>query len=386
MRMDINIDYPVEEMEKSSARIGAFRSFSRPDRVPVNFCVVPRYFTKQLGIQYSDIFKSPQAQFELLLLFAKYQIENIQSDMLTTPVINIHPYFDNVTTASHFGGHIEWPKNETLHAVPNMKSIDEMLDFKIPEPEAGLFGTVIKWWRRMKELADETTVTFNGVPGRVAVPNLNLMPLGPHMIAIDLVGTDFYIWCLEEPELCKQFLMKITQGLIEAEEYSRKIDPRPNAYDSYGTAEDSSTIMSPSMFREFTAPYDKMLFDRFGRINRGMHMCGSSLHLHDALVNELHITEFNVFGYQVRPEDVAKTMGGKVLLWGNINPMLMLSGSKDDLKKEIMRTLEHLGPLNGFMLGDGANVCPGTSLENINALAEASKEYALLHPELFRSA
>jgi hypothetical protein len=37
------------------------------------------------------------------------------------------------------------------------------------------------------------------------------MPLGPHMIAVDLAGTDFYIWCVEEPELCKEFLSKITQ-------------------------------------------------------------------------------------------------------------------------------------------------------------------------------
>ncbi|HCT70244.1 MAG TPA: hypothetical protein DF409_03500, partial [Bacteroidales bacterium] len=63
---------------------------------------------------------------------------------------------------------------------------------------------------------------------------------GPHMIAIDLIGPDFYWWCIEEPELCKKFLNKITQGLIEAEEYVRSIDVHPNAYDGYGIAEDTS--------------------------------------------------------------------------------------------------------------------------------------------------
>jgi uroporphyrinogen-III decarboxylase len=203
------------------------------------------------------------------------------------------------------------------------------------------------------------------------------------MIAVDLAGTDFYIWCVEEPELCKEFLSKITQGLIEAEEYARKIDPRPNAYDAYGLAEDSSTIMSPEMFREFVAPYDKILYSRFGKQIRGMHMCGPSLHLHEVLVNDLAITAFDVFGYQVKPWDIARTMGGKVHLWGNINPMLMLSGSREEVYREVMMTLEHLGPVGGFMLGDGANVCPNTPLENINALVEASEEYAASHPELF---
>lgn len=61
----------------------------------------------------------------------------------------------------------------------------------------------------------------------------------------------------------------------------------------------------------------------------------------------------------------------------------MLSGSRDDVLREALRTLERLGPLGGYMLGDGANVCPGTPLENINALAEASAGYAAMHPELF---
>lgn len=383
MRRTIHIDYSPEEMEKSRRRVEAFGSFRRADRVPVSFCIVPRFFAKQLGVRYADIFKDADTQFEYLLQFAKYQIENVRSDMLTSPVIRIHPYFDNVTAASHFGGHIEWPENETLHAVPHMGSIDGMIRFSIPEPEAGLFGTVIQWWRRMKERAEEYTVRFGDTEGRVEVPNLNLMALGPHMIAVDLVGTDFYVWCMEEPALCKEFLLKITRGIIEAEEYIRKLDPRPNACDAYGLAEDSSTIMSPAMFREFTMPYDRMLYERFGRKARGMHMCGPSLHLHEALVNDLRITGFDVFGYQVKPADIARSMGGRVRLWGNVNPMLMLSGSREEVREEALMTLEHLGPVGGFMLGDGANVCPGTPLENINALAEASEEYASAHPELF---
>lgn len=42
-----------------------------------------------------------------------------------------------------------------------------------------------------------------------------------------------------------------------------------------------------------------------------------------------------------------------------------------------------MGPMGGFMPGDGENVCPGTPLENINSLAEAAEEYAAEHPELF---
>jgi uroporphyrinogen-III decarboxylase len=303
--------------------------------------------------------------------------------MTSAPEISVHPYFDNVTAASHFGGRIEWPENETLQAVPVIDTIDKMKAFKIPEPEEGLYGTVIKWHARMKELAADTKLSFRGMEGRVNIPPINLMALGPHMVAIDLVGADFYWWCLEEPTLCKQFLQKITDGMIEAEEHIRKIDPRPGAYDAFGIAEDSSTIMPAEMFLEFAAPYDRQLYERFGQKHRGMHMCGPSSHLHAALVGELRINSFDSFGYQSSPEYTAKSMGGRVRLMGNINPMLMLSGSADVVRAEVMRTLEQLGPLPGYILSDGANICPKTPLSNINAVAEAACEYAQTRPELF---
>jgi hypothetical protein len=46
------------------------------------------------------------------------------------------------------------------------------------------------------------------------------------MIAVDLVGTDFYWWVLEYPEACHRFLRRIVQAEFEAEDLVRKIDPR----------------------------------------------------------------------------------------------------------------------------------------------------------------
>ncbi|MCL2813388.1 MAG: hypothetical protein FWD23_02180 [Oscillospiraceae bacterium] len=381
--MKFEIDYPLEEIEKSRRRLEAGAKGERLDRVPVIFCIVPRYFAEAMGVKYGDIFKDADAQYDFLLRSAKYLAENIQSDMISAPEISVHPYFDNVTAASHFGGCIEWPENETLQAVPVIDTIDKMKAFEIPGPEEGLYGTVIKWHARMKELAADTELSFRGKPGRVNVPPINLMALGPHMVAIDLVGGDFYWWCLEEPEACKEFLQKITDGITEAEEHIRKIDPRGGAYDVFGIAEDSSTVMSREMFLEFVVPYDKQLYERFGKKHRSMHMCGPSGHLHAALTDELRINSFDSFGYQVKPEYIAKTMGGRVRLMGNINPMLMLTGTADEVRGEVMKTLEHLGPLPGYILSDGANICPKTPLENINAIAGAAFLYAETRPDLF---
>ena len=196
------------------------------------------------------------------------------------------------------------------------------------------------------------------------------------MLAIDLVGEDFYWWMLEYPEQCHRFLAKITQGEIEAEELARQVDPRPRGK-TYGLAEDSAQIMSAKLFKEFCVPYSNTLFERYGPEGRTVHMCGSSAHLHEVLKKDMGMTRFDIFGYLVPPEVAAANLGGSTLLWGNINPMLMLNGSPQDVKGAAWNCIEAMGPCGGFMLGDGANICPGTPLQSFQAVMAAAEEFGL---------
>ena len=106
-------------------------------------------------------------------------------------------------------------------------------------------------------------------------------------------------------------------------------------------------------------------------------MCGQSTHLLKALVEDLRISSFDLFGYLVEPEVAARELGGKAVLWGNLNPMLMLNGTKAQVKQAAHAALAAMAPCGGLLLGDGANVCPGTPLENLAAVTEAAEEYGL---------
>jgi len=195
------------------------------------------------------------------------------------------------------------------------------------------------------------------------------------MIACDLV---FYWWMLEYPKVCHQLLDKITSGMIEGEKYFRKIDPTPRG--AFGIAEDSAQIVSSDMFREFCVPYDNRMYDAFGnglKDGRGMHMCGQSVHLHEALLNDARITSFNLFGSPVKPEVAAKNLGGRIYLIGNIDPMLILNGPKEKIREVALDCLRNLGPCGGFVLADGANICPETPLENMAVLRQTAEGYGL---------
>jgi uroporphyrinogen-III decarboxylase len=213
------------------------------------------------------------------------------------------------------------------------------------------------------------------VPVNVAPPAIG--GEGPQMMAVDLVGEDFYWWMAEYPEACHKLMDKITKAMLAAELNFRKVDPSPRW--GFGLAEDSAQIASTEMFREFVVPYDNILYDNLGagmKDGRGMHMCGNSMHLHQSLIEDLRISSFNIFGYMVPPKIAAERFGGHTYLWGNVNPMLMLDGTVEEVRAEAMECLKWMAPCGGYALGDGANVCPGTPLENLAVLTEAAEEYA----------
>jgi uroporphyrinogen-III decarboxylase len=384
-RFELNIDYSPEKMEMSRRRMEARNQFRYVDRVPILYGLFARYFAPIFNLRYIDFFKDAETHYYWQLQFIKYRIENIPEDFCLGPTIYVHPFFDNVIPPSAHGGEVGWMENGPPRAIPVIHTVEQMERYKPAAPDAGLRGKAIEWWLKMKDFAAETKLTFNGREGRVDMDPLALGFLSAHMIAIDLIGENFYWWMLEYPEQCHRFLGKITQAEIASEDNTRRIDPRPRTF--FAIAEDSAQIMSPELFKKFCVPYDNILFERYGDsipFGRTIHMCGKSTHLHKALKEDLKMNSFWLFGYPVPPKVAAANLGGTTLLWGNINPMLMKEGSCQEVKQAARECVEEMGPCGGLLLGDGANVCPGTPLASFQAIMEVAEEFGLGNGKLPR--
>jgi uroporphyrinogen decarboxylase len=104
-------------------------------------------------------------------------------------------------------------------------------------------------------------------------------------------------------------------------------------------------------------------------------MCGKTDHLLQVFADELKINEYQGFGYQVDLDHIASVMGGRVVLIGNVNPMLVHSGTPEDVREATRIVIEKLAPHRGLIIQDGNNIPPGSPLENINAMMEAAEIY-----------
>jgi uroporphyrinogen-III decarboxylase len=72
---------------------------------------------------------------------------------------------------------------------------------------------------------------------------------------------------------------------------------------------------------------------------------------------------------------VAAVMGGRVVLLGNVNPLLVRTGPVERILEATRACIETLAPLRGYIVQDGANIPPDTPPEHVNAMMQAAETW-----------
>ncbi|MEK6571204.1 MAG: uroporphyrinogen decarboxylase family protein, partial [Bacteroidota bacterium] len=349
----VDIRYPISEVELNRKRLEAAYRFEYFDRAPVLLGIEARYLLKERGVTFAEYFSDVKTQLIYQIENIKWRIENIPDDWFTKPLIEVWPDFQNVTNSSGCGCEIFWQEDETPQAVPCISTFDEMVKHQLPDWRGTLWGKRLEWYFEMKKLAEDIEVRLNGERIPIQV-NVGINGDSPFMAAVDMAGSNFYVWLHEAPEECKRLLKNITDRYIEVETEYRKVSKKPMK-DGLGYSDDSAQVISLDSYREFCVPVAKRLYDTFGcdrHDGRSMHLCGRNVHLHGALLNDLNITMLSGYGSENKPEEMM-TLAGKVLLHGNISPLNLYQGTANEVDEETMHLSEVLAPYSGIILGYG---------------------------------
>jgi uroporphyrinogen decarboxylase len=185
--------------------------------------------------------------------------------------------------------------------------------------------------------------------------------------------TELFIAVKEQPEFVRELLRIVTDQLITYLDFCWEEEHLPVPRD-FAWTDDLAVSLSAETYRDLVLPFERRLRFHFdGRLS--LHMCGASDHLLEIFRDDLAIHEFQGFGYQVRLGHVARVMGGRVVLIGNVNPMLIHAGTPEEVREATRAVIETLGPYRGLIIQDGSNIPPGSPLENINAMMEAAERY-----------
>ena len=376
----IEIAVPIEEIEARRERVEQTRRFETPDRVPVIPAIAHRLMVPQVGVSFRDYFSDPETMLRTQILCQKWLLENVRTDAysITGAWTGAWTDFQNTFEAGSLGCEIHFPDDDIPWVGEGWVKTDD--DLRRLEAfdyvDNGINARQVAYRRAMIDVAEKYPVRFQGgpvfYPG--ANPSLTNTSDGPFGVTGDVMGqVEAFTAIYERPEFVHEVLRIVTGKMIQwldfcAEEMnlSRPID--------FAWTDDLAVSLSAATFRAFALPYNQQMRFHFdGRAS--LHMCGKSDHLLAIFRDDLQIDEFQGFGYQVDLDRVAQEMAGRVVLLGNVSPMLIHSGTPEQIREATRQVIEKLAPHRGLIIQDGSNIPPGTPLENINAMTEAAELY-----------
>jgi uroporphyrinogen-III decarboxylase len=378
MERAIEIAVPVEEIEERRQRVERAKRFEPADRVPVIPAINYRFLLPQIGVRFADYFSDPETMLRSQILGQKWLLEHVRTDQhsIAGAWVGAWTDFQNTSEASALGCEVVFPPDD----IPWVKGGWVRTDRDLRRLEAidvarnGLHGKAIEYRRAMMAVAEKYPVRFLGGPvfHPGASPVFTHTSHGPFTNAGALLGhEEAFAAVKERPDFLREVLEIVTGKIIEYLDFCWEELRLPRR--DFAWTDDLAAGLSDEDYRDIVLPYEKRLRFHFDGWT-SLHMCGRTDHLLRTFADDLRIDEYQGFGWEVDLDRVAEVMGGRVVLDGNVSPVLIWRGNPEEVRAAARRVIEKLGPLGGLILQDGNNIAPGSPLENINAMHEAALE------------
>jgi len=376
----IEIAVAVEDIQARRERVRRTRNFDTPDRVPVIPALAHRFLVPQVGVSFRGYYGDPETMLRTQILAQKWLMENVRTDAfsITGAWVGAWTDFQNTFEAGSLGCEVVFPDDDIPWVGSGWVKTDndlrrlEAFDFV----HSGLNAKQIEYREAMMAVAVRYPVRFQGgplfYPGEN--PALTHTSDGPFGVAGDLMGqTELFTAVCDRPDFVRELLRIITDKSIQWLDFCGKTEQLSTPRD-FAWTDDLAVSLSAEQYRTIVLPFEKRLRNNFdGYVS--LHMCGKTDHLLEIFVNEIGINELQGFGYQVNLDRIASVMGGRVVLLGNVNPMLIHSGTPGQVRQATRNVIEKLAHYKGLIVQDGNNIPPGSPLENVNAMMEAAELY-----------
>jgi uroporphyrinogen decarboxylase len=182
----------------------------------------------------------------------------------------------------------------------------------------------------------------------------------------------------KDPELAHALLALSLEAALEFTDAVVAAGGVPVIVDPAATG----SILSPSMFEEFAAPYIEpiMAHIKSAGLPAMLHICGKT----HRLLEQMADTGAGVLSVDVVDlAEARERVGERVTLMGNVRPSeTLLRGTPADVEAEARGCLEAgLASPGGFILASGCEVPLNTPFENVETLMATASRYGQLHEE-----
>lgn len=192
---------------------------------------------------------------------------------------------------------------------------------------------------------------------------------------------DWYLDLGRDPDLFQALMEAVLQVLIELNTPAlREIGDLVDIVafgDDVGLQD--RAVCSLPMYRRLIRPYQERIVQTIRAHSQAKilyHTCGSVYRFIDDFIaigidalNPVQISAANM-----EPARLKREFGGRIAFWGGIDTQHVLPhGSPDDVRREVRRMFEILGPGGGYVCAAVHNIQPDVTPENVLALFETGR-------------
>jgi uroporphyrinogen decarboxylase len=325
-------------------RVEASFEGKKLDRHPVLLLLGGQYAEKA-GFTLEQFFTQPEAALEVV----KITSEELDSDAMFVP---LNPMMPDAQEAFR----------KLMGKVPSIKKPDikeKLPKWVIRDPqEDPLFkGHLDMCAACVKEFPDYYMLTMIG---------------GPWSFALELRGPNEAMVDIYEDKPFLHDLMEHTTETVIARCLSA-LDT--GVFPFIGDPSAGMSLISPDVYREHVLPYHKRIVDAVhahkGRL--AFHICGYMDPIYEELVG------LGLDGLSIdAPSSLEKLFEvgkGKITIIGNVDPILFMEGTADQLQAEAKKCLDIAEGDARYIVGPGCQIPLQANLDNIKAFTEACHAY-----------
>ena len=359
--MSFNPEKFRNKIEESKRRIDIACSFKEPDCLPIQIKVSGTYFAWMCGYNIKEYFLDREIMVDVQLKGLEWCFEHLKDDRID---YSIYLQLGIIYEGLFFDCPIEYPDNAEPRIVPKLKTEEDIDKLEVPDPATHpkiewVFQEAEKTKRIMKKKGINLPFNFDfGIHP----------PLSAACAIMD--PTDVYTMMYTNPQAIKKLFDKLLDAFFKIRDY---MDKRLGIKrKDIGLANDNSAFISNKMYREMVLPYDKAIYERYGKNRRYLHADGPNDHNFKTFCEDLKIDYMDIGGWSSLKEAV-KVMKGKTVIFGGLNNKDLYKGLDDSAKEKIKEAVRIAAPGGGYIFGIGGETYPGVSPETLIKLVDYVK-------------
>jgi len=338
------------EVFKKAARL------EKLDQIPIALIIDSPWIPGYLNISHLDYYLDPEVWFQ-----SNKKINEEFPDIIFVPSWWME--YGMAAEPSALGTKIKFWENNTPSEVENLHSLDD-LD-KISKYEIKNDGFMALTLHRMK-MHKQKIFNEGHVQPIVAAR-------GPLCTAGFVRGTtNLMMDLIMDPDRSNQLIDLCTNLVIDW--LKAQAEVLGDQVEGIFILDDIVGFVGEEDYQKFAHPYLKRICDAFPKDWVKIYHNDANV---DACLQFLPDTGFNVlnWGKQTDISIVKKTIGDRMCLMGNVNPLeIGVQGKPEDVYKATLEVLEK-SQGEGIILSLGGGVSPGMPGDNIRSMQKALEDY-----------